>query len=79
MPYLLAGELYCGPFRLDAAFTGPIVGVPDLIAGSDLLQFADIPPPSRKSYPLAQGVPEAVWPWRNGRRSPERCDLGTEA
>ena len=56
----LAGKRYAGPFGLDAAFAEPMVGVPDLIAGSDFLHFAGIPALTLRIYPIETHLAEKL-------------------
>jgi hypothetical protein len=56
----LAGKPYGQPFGVDVAFGDPIVGEPDIVVTDDLLEFADIAPPTLRLYPIESHVAEKL-------------------
>ncbi len=56
----LAGKPYGHPFGVDAAFGDVLVGVPELIEGSDLLAFAGVPRSKLRVYPRETHVAEKL-------------------
>ncbi|WNG53682.1 nucleotidyl transferase AbiEii/AbiGii toxin family protein [Archangium gephyra] len=56
----LAGKPYGHPFGVDAAFGDVLVGVPEIIEGSNLLAFAGVPRSKLRVYPRETHVAEKV-------------------
>lgn len=55
----LAGQVFA-QFHLDLSRGDALVGEPDMLEGSDLLSFADIPPVRFPVYPVAQHLAEKL-------------------
>lgn len=66
----LAGKVYGEPFGVDAAFSEPMAGVPEIVEGSDFLAFASIPPPRFPVYPLETHIAEKVHAYTMPRPRP---------
>ncbi len=68
-------------FHLDVGFGDAVLGVPERLAGDDLLAFAEIPPPVALAIPKAQQFAEKVhaytFPWtdRENTRSRDLVDM----
>ena len=56
----IAGRPYAAPFGLDIAYGDALCGEPDILRGNDLLQFAGVPPPNFRVYPIASHLAEKI-------------------
>lgn len=56
----LAGKLYGQRFGVDVAFGDPIFGEPDVVTADDVLDFAGIPPPVLRLYPIETHIAEKL-------------------
>lgn len=56
----LAGKRFGDPFGLDVGFGEPIFGEPEMIVGSDALDFIGVPPASVRVYPLETHIAEKL-------------------
>jgi hypothetical protein len=56
----LAGKVYGDPFGVDVAFGDVLTGTPELIDGSDLLDFAGVPRARLRLYPREAHVAEKL-------------------
>jgi hypothetical protein len=56
----LAGKIYGAAFGIDVAFAEPLHGEPDLVTGSDFLEFAGIEPGRFRIYPLETHIAEKL-------------------
>src|SRR5688572_21832630 len=65
-----AGKPYGGPFGVDAAFAEPLVGLPELITGSALLQFIGIPGSALPVYPIETHLAEKLHAYTMKRSRP---------
>ncbi|HEY5956818.1 MAG TPA: nucleotidyl transferase AbiEii/AbiGii toxin family protein [Polyangiaceae bacterium] len=66
----LAGKLYGQPFGVDVVFGDPIFGEPERIAGSDVLAFAGIEPPTLRVYPIETHIAEKFHAYTMPRQRP---------
>ncbi len=66
----LSGKDYGGPFGLDAAFDEPWVGEPELLRGSDFLDFVGVDPPLLRVYPLEAHIAEKLHAYTMPRARP---------
>ncbi|MBW2256390.1 MAG: nucleotidyl transferase AbiEii/AbiGii toxin family protein [Deltaproteobacteria bacterium] len=66
----LAGKVYGGPFGVDVAFAEPLVGEPELLSGSGILEFAGVPPPTLRVYPLETHIAEKLHAYTMPRSPP---------
>lgn len=67
---MLAGRRYGDPFGLDVAVGDPIVGEPEIIQGSDLLEFIGVAAPSIRVYPVETHIAEKLHAYTMPRRTP---------
>ena len=67
---MLAGKLYGEQFGLDVSFAEPMVGEPDEVAGSDLLEFAGVPVASFRVYPVETHIAEKLHAYTLPRPGP---------
>ena len=56
----LGGKIYGQRFGLDVAFADPLLGEPDVIEADDVLDFAGVPPPRLRVYPLETHIAEKL-------------------
>ncbi len=56
----LAGKLYGQRFGVDVAFGDPIFGDVDIVAAHDWLDFAGVPPPALRLYPIETHIAEKL-------------------
>ncbi|WP_346660442.1 nucleotidyl transferase AbiEii/AbiGii toxin family protein [Nannocystis sp. RBIL2] len=56
----LAGQRFGDPFGLDVGFGEPIFGEPEVIVGSNALDFIGVPPASVRVYPLETHIAEKL-------------------
>lgn len=56
----LAGKVYGDPFGVDVAFGDVLTGAPDVMEGSDLLDFAGVPRSQLRLYPRETHVAEKL-------------------
>ncbi|PCC72030.1 Nucleotidyl transferase AbiEii toxin, Type IV TA system [Nannocystis exedens] len=56
----LAGKRFGDPFGVDVGFGEPILGEPEMIVGSDALDFIGVPPTSVRAYPLETHIAEKL-------------------
>lgn len=56
----LAGKIYGNPFGVDVAFAEPLIGAPEVVAGSDFLTFAGVAPAMFRVYPVESHVAEKL-------------------
>lgn len=66
----MAGKPYGAPFGLDVAFAEPMAGEPEILAGSNFLAFADIPPPAFRVYPVETHIAEKLHAYTMPRPRP---------
>ncbi len=66
----MAGKVYGEPFGVDVAFAEPMVGHPELVAGSDFLGFAGVEAPRLRVYPLETHLAEKVHAYTMPRARP---------
>ncbi len=56
----LAGNRYGDPFGVDVAFAEPLFGHPEILPGSNFLQFAGVEPSTCQVYPLETHIAEKL-------------------
>jgi hypothetical protein len=66
----LAGMLYGQAFGVDVAFGDPMLGVPEVVVGDDLLAFAGIAPPEFRVYPVETHLAEKLHAYTLPRTTP---------
>lgn len=66
----LGGKIYGSPFGLDVAFGEPILGEPEHLLGSDVLDFVGIDPPAFRAYPVETHIAEKLHAYTLPRPTP---------
>lgn len=66
----LADKIYGSPFGLDIAFADPILGEPDELVGSDVLEFAGVAPVRLQVYPVETHIAEKLHAYTLPRTRP---------
>lgn len=66
----LAGKVYAQPFGVDVAFGDPILGEPDIVVAEDVLEFAGVPPPKLRIYPIETHIAEKLHAFTMPRTRP---------
>lgn len=66
----LAGKIYGSSFGIDIAFAEPVVGDPDMVSGSELLDFIGVEPMTYRVYPVETHIAEKLHAFTMSRRSP---------
>ncbi len=56
----LGGKPFGFPFGVDVAFADPMLGEPDVIIADDVLEFAGVPPPKLRVYPIETHIAEKL-------------------
>ncbi len=56
----LAGNRYGDPFGVDVAFAEPLLDPPEIVPGSDFLQFAGVEPSTCRVYPIESHIAEKL-------------------
>lgn len=56
----LGGKPFGFPFGVDVAFADPMLGEPDVVVADDVLDFADVPPPRIRIYPIETHIAEKL-------------------
>jgi len=56
----LGGRPFGFPFGVDVAFADPMLGDPEVVVADDVLDFADIPPPQLRLYPIETHIAEKL-------------------
>ena len=56
----VAGKLYGQPFGVDVAFGDPISGVPEVVIGDNVLDFAGVAPATIRLYPIETHLAEKL-------------------
>jgi hypothetical protein len=66
----LAGRPFGQPFGVDVAFGDPMLGTPDEQVAEDLLDFAGVPPPRLRLYPIETHIAEKLHAYTLPRARP---------
>lgn len=56
----LGGKPFGFPFGIDVAFADPMFGEPDILIADDVLEFAGVPPPKVRVYPIETHIAEKL-------------------
>jgi nucleotidyltransferase AbiEii toxin of type IV toxin-antitoxin system len=66
----IAGKRFGDPFGVDVGVGDPILGEPEIMRGDDLLEFAGIPAPELRVYPVESHIAEKLHAYTMPRPTP---------
>ncbi|MBK8096908.1 MAG: nucleotidyl transferase AbiEii/AbiGii toxin family protein [Planctomycetes bacterium] len=66
----IAGKPWAQSFGVDLAFDDPLLGEPELLPGTDMLAFVDIPPALFPAYPIESHIAEKLHAYTLPRTRP---------